>query len=374
MKVCFLCYNYLTLAKAIYYIKNVYFSDECSIVYRESISRFPEIEGNDLNVTIIKWKSTCHSTEKRWIFRKLEDLFTTIRLNLFSRRVITAVIDNIIAEKKNLIVVFKDSDPSEATLLDIIEKRYRSCCEVLMIEEGLAVYTEEISTAFTYKYGIRILNKLMGISNYGLQKRPHGLHPAINTVACTAPERLRLLRPDMKAAIVKQQNIFTSEFSQYFCDLILNEQASILTRYNNCHIVFLTQPLIGFYGLTQEVYLKAVSDILLVLSETSPVLIKPHPRDSVDYSNFLSKRVILCDSNISILPFEALFVMLGKPLLVTFSSTAAICAGRNRPSIFAYKILHNLPMENSINVICNERTDIISVQNVDELRQAVSDL
>jgi len=31
-------------------------------------------------------------------------------------------------------------------------------------------------------------------------------------------------------------------------------------------------------------------------------------------------------------------------------------------------------MENSINVICNERTDIISVQNVDELRQAVSDL
>jgi len=166
--------------------------------------------------------------------------------------------------------------------------------------------------------------------------------------------------------------MFTYQFSEFFFGLMMKEKLEIIKAYSTCAIVFLTQPLVGSFGLNYEGYMKTVSEIVSVLAEDNFVLIKKHPLDNLNYCFALSDRVIVCDKDIAKMPFEALFQLLNKPLLVTFYSSSALCEGRLVPSIFAYKILGSSSLNEHIDNLLIGRTDIIKIENLDDLRSTIA--
>lgn len=372
MKVCFLCYNYLTLAKALYYIREKYNDCECLIVYRESVAPFPQIRECGIRIEIVRWIKKQEYCKKNIIVSLINKFVDKLRINLRIYKEIYKIVDFIDVKDSNIMITFNDTNSADATIMKIIKKRYSLFCKIILIEEGTAIYDDEVPFKNSYRIANSLINALMGLSIDEYKGIPHGLNPAIDKIICSEPEIIKLKRPKTKAIIEKQENIFTYEFSEFFIGLIMKEKLEIIKQYTRCRIVLLTQPLVGTYGLTYEAYEKAVLEIISILTENNCVLIKKHPLDNLNYCFALSYRVIVCDKDIAKMPFEALFQLLNKPLLVTFYSSSALCEGRLVPSIFAYKILGSSSLNEHIDNLLIERTDIIKIENLDDLRSTIA--
>lgn len=189
--------------------------------------------------------------------------------------------------KTSDIYVFNDGSPFVAYLM----LRYRKN-HFTLIEDGEAIYTKlRIDTRY-------FLKKLSG---YPLS---FGHSSIINTIEVRFPERLA-------SGVRKKAKVLP--FEEIKNQLSDNQKSDLLSFFNveqvNCvderpSLLLLTQPL-SEDGIVDESYkINLYKEILTEYIDDYQIIIKAHPRELTNYSNFLPNAILLSrDSPVELLSF-----------------------------------------------------------------------
>ncbi|MFX4263248.1 polysialyltransferase family glycosyltransferase [Pelotomaculum propionicicum] len=333
MKIIFICFNYLTLYKAINYIKYIYSDCECIIIFRTSVADVPSGIKHYFRLVeiIIDRKKSAYK-----IFSKYNNL---IKILLVIKRTINVIRKEIDESKQMNLVVFKDHEIMESTFIEKFRLFTRKNGKVILIEEGNALYEKRIPRK-RLGYCWYIIQKLFGLSDYFLNNYPQGYNLLVNEIVCSDAERFTQLKNRVNLKIVEQNNYFTFENCQFFIENILGYNFEGLKRYKSFDFAFLTQPLEEI-GLTEDMEEKIIERLLITGKN---VLIKKHPRDMEKRRYSDGCNVHELPEELNVIPFECLYGIIGEPIIVTFYSSAyknMLLDNKDTRVILLYKLLNN---------------------------------
>lgn len=328
MNVFFICYNYLTLYKAIYNIDKYHKNDNCLIIYRNTVSsikskkiknKYNLIEINDINFP----------NKKMQVFSQV---YVTYKIN----RLLKKHIKNIRNAK---LVVFKDNDLIESTIIDRFLRLTKRKGTVVLIEEGLGLYEKKQKGKIRISGKMIVFQKIFRLSNYFLYYLPQGFNPKVNIVICNDRKKF-LEKNNRKGLIVQEQkNIFTREKTRYFLEDLLSYDLEKI-NFREIKLVYLTQPLSGKERENINEW-----NIIKLLTECSQkkLLIKRHPRDyNVNHSS--NKNVFELPKKYNSIPFECLYTLMDDPIIITYYSSAyknLLNENKSAKILLLYKLLNN---------------------------------
>jgi hypothetical protein len=379
MKVVFICYNYYTLGKAVSLIENEYKTYRCSIIFKETVNPFPSNLYKLCDIAIVR-ESDIKTFSKKSVEgrgstnilqRKIQITKQWIFQLLYCKKVYYEARRRIPKNEKSILIVFKDNEPAEDATINWIAKERSGQCRVILIEEGFSLY--RIGRGRKEKNGIIkfIISRVLNMPITAMYLFYQGMHANIDEIKCSAPEHFKNLKPHARMEVVKERYIYTSEFSKHYCSLLLNGRMDLITKYDDCDFIFLTQALIENGIVEKNKYLRSLAEILQVLSRHGTVLIKAHPREKTDYSDFISDRVKICSSQLNILPFQALYAILGRPRIITFYSSGITIEGMTMPPMFTYKLLDNEKINTVMDDVLTTTSNVVVCESLDGLDEAL---
>ncbi|MFW6015949.1 MAG: hypothetical protein ACOCRK_05890 [bacterium] len=361
MKVIFICYNYLTLYKAMFLIKNRYKKYSCTIIYREIVAKAPVGINKICNVFIIK-KSI------GGIYHAMVSLFPRLRnfieKAMIAKRTCEILKKEIKKDKDNILVVFKDNEMIEATIIKYFVKNTNNKRKVILVEEGIGLYNnsnKKEENRLVYK----ILYKLFGLSKYSLQNFSQGYHPFIDKIICGNPDLFREKKKRRNIPIEKEINVFNKTDCIYFIKKIVKISPAKISRYFSSKYVYVTQPLSKDGIIDKEQELVFEKDIINLFLNKDKLLIKKHPRDDKKYNSFIEKGAQIFDQNYSAVPFECLYFAMKNPIIITVHSSVyknILDVNNNAPVILLYRLIVDYIEKNKTYKI-NQEIDKIEYDN-----------
>lgn len=355
MKYIVYAFNYPTLCRALRYIDSQWGKENSILIFAELVSPLPEAIKEEYHATVIRGYN-------RSKFGGVKGLVADIAITHASCHAIKQAIRSFDGEFT--LVVFRDNEVQEATIIERVFKRYSDRCHLWIIEEGVGLYRTD-RNPIHYLPIKRILFPILGLSRYALKNVSQGEHPKIEQVICS--------RPDLASTkfcnkiLVKQIDVFTHDFNKHFCSLFFQNKNP---SFHNANFVLLTTLIFEIIGNGREqyaLYKEFLDKTCSLVSNYGSLIIKPHPRDTYDYSSFCTSTVRVCSMQENKLPFECLYDYYGQPQVLSLGSSASINLVCSKPTIFisgllgfevsTAKILQNGDASNDV-IICNTYTDL----------------
>lgn len=357
MKAIFICYNYLTLYKALYTIKHNYKDNETIIIFRETVSPIPKN---------LKTYTKVYNINKSKMFsNKIIDKLRIIKKTVEIIKKETVNIDNID------FIVFKDNELIESTLIEKVKKLDIKSKKILLIEEGLGIYEKE---AKQEKRNLKILlkNKVLNFFDYHIYDKPQGYNPLVDEIICSDDKLLKKIKGELNLNIFKHSNMFSQEEVMFFVVNILGYELSIFEKYKNYEVVFLSQPLKEI-GITDRENKRIFSVLSL-----KPCLIKRHPRESDELYVSSNKNIVELDNKLNEIPFECLYTMFNSPIVITYFSSSyknILMNHSNAKVISLYKLLNNQRVNNNMkNNVIEKEERFFAPSNIKELEKIMKSI
>lgn len=358
MKYVVFCYNTPTLCRTIKYTNSIWKKENTSIIYSDLVSNIPQKIVDDYKITVVK---TDKLDKKRGLELIVKSCIVTNK--------IWDVIDSKINELQEdiTLVVFRDNEIQESTIISRIKSKY-SKINITLIEEGSGIYALN-RVEPRYKCIKAFIYKIFGIGNYSLKNNPQGTNENLDKIICTKPSSI-LQKVDKRVNVEKLIPIFTYDLNDYIIKAYMGETKQ-LEKYD---YVFLTQPLTDFMGVYER--LKKENDLLLpkifnILSRKGKVIIKLHPRDTYDYSNYLDDNISISTSKEAEIPFECLLQYYGNPQMISYFSSASVTINTDKPSIYIYKLFDFPNMDDMYEKNHLAENNIIVCESVENLEKII---
>lgn len=354
MKYIVFCYNTPTLCRAIRYVDTVWGKENTHLIYADLVSPMPEMIKNDYSVTVLNTDGLDRKRGFSLIFGSCDS----------ANRLWHVVLDivNSINDELSL-VVFRDNAIQEATVITRI-KRIKPSASIILIEEGAGIYATS-GLAPRYKLIKTIIYRLYGIDSYSLSGSAQGMNKYIDRIICAHPESLtQKVSPNVK--IEQIIPIFTQVLNEYIIRAHLG-RATAEQLYN---YVFLTQPISDFRRnydellASHQLLLPKVFEILSALGNT---IIKLHPRENYDYTQFVGEHVAISSKEESVLPFECLMQYYGNPQMISMFSSTSMTIKSPKPSLYLYKIFSIPGVEGVLGKDLLDKNNIIACVTLDDL-------
>jgi len=327
MKYIVFSYNLPTLCRAIKYTDVIFGKNNTSLVYIDLVSAIPQQIKEDYNVIELN----SNFLDKK---RGLELIIGSCIITNKLWGSVKKVLDDYRNDDVTL-VVFRDNEIQEATLIKRI-KKYKKDVNILLMEEGSGIYALD-RVAPRFKLLKKIIYSFFGIGSYSLSSYPQGMNKNINKIICSHPESMSAKKIDLKIVIEKMIPIFTYQLNAYIISSVL-DKVSKTTQYD---YVFLTQPITDFrrnYDELLENHHSLLPKIFDCLKEKGKTIIKLHPRESYDYTQFEDTNIAISSPDESILPFECLMQFYGNPQMISMFSSTSISINADKPSLYLYKM------------------------------------
>ena len=335
----FIVYNSLTLCKALYYCERNGLKQNADIIFNEGVLKTPEKLRMDYNVYSIAYK---YDPSKQEHFQKiiyvLKENYNAIKAR--------QILSKIIRRNRNnelYLYIFKDRSVREATCIECLHKLKQKNGNVIMVEEGYGLYNYNVTPMSLLH---KTINYIMGVSTYPCIGLPYGLHPLLNFVICNSPILLKRKYHYFNynnVEVLQQENIFDDYYCQAYFKYLSDQFHASECKYE---FVFLTIPWDdGCLSCTEEEYCKFLKQLFDALSDIGNVLIKRHPRDNYDYSIFKNNNVYF-KPEYDIIPFEALYSVLGRPIMVAITSSCCAC-DKDKKSYYLSGAFPNLNAESN---------------------------
>lgn len=368
----FIVYNYYTLGKALSLIRNnESIGDDTIIYYAKDTHPFNSKIRSACNIVLIRYgNEIAKMRDGDYIlqFPKssiIQILNNWINSNLLGRKILY-IVKNTIKDTPSILYVFKDNHSGEASAIEWTKKN-RKLCENILIEEGLALYTRESSKPQKIKYYHikRVISFLLGTSAYPIFKKPQGFHPNLNAIYCSNPTALQTSNRH-QVDIRKEPNYFHQEFSIFYCQSILSTSES-LDCLKDCTYVFITQALVENNILNKDDYIRVFKFIIEIVSRFGKVLVKSHPRETIDYQKYIAgENIVFCSREIGYIPFQALYYYLKKPRVITFYSSVGIMNSADK-ILFTYPLLNCKNINKAIDSLNYSFRNIVVAYNEDDI-------
>ena len=231
------------------------------------------------------------------------------------------------------------------SLIENIKTKYGNLAHIYMHEEGYAMYAKCQSYRATHYYLKSFLYYIFGLSTYGLTTFAHGNHPNIERIYCSNPDKAFEIGKRKGVEILYEGVLFSKNNLKQFLNLCSVDDVKLTNVLGSYEYIFLSQPVYDVIG--NDVYKKFVDELFYRLSGAK-ILIKLHPRDTFNYSDYINNNIKILEGIPNLLPFECLFPYVSNSTILTFNSSC--CANINpiRPSVYMYRLLKN----ESYNSIC----------------------
>lgn len=322
MKYIFFCYNTLTICRSMKYAKDIYGMENSVIVYSNFVADIPSQIMIDFNV--------------RYVESGLLNIrFHGLKLHLQNAMVtnkIWKIIENELSENEdNVLIVFRDNEVQETTFIERAVKMSNKNVCIWLMEEGAGLYAFK-RPEIRFRSLKKIIYMLTGCSSESLADNfTQGINPHTQRVICSRPTEFLNKRKDVPTE--KLIDVFTPEFNQYLVKVTGNCKISNI-KYD---YVFLTQPFhdyINEYERLLKLHETLLPQIFDILRKRGKTVIKLHPREQFDYSQFSGNGVDLPGGFIQQLPFECLMQAYGNPQMISMFSSSCINIETEKPSIF----------------------------------------
>ena len=345
-------YNYPTLCKAIRYIDSEFGKKDAVLIYSSFVNKAPKELVEEYRIIEVDGRQR---DQQRGIRRLVIDYLTTRDICNAFKRVVKKW-----RNERFTLVVFKDNEAQEATLIDLA---YSFGGEIWEIEEGVGIYTLD-KRKVTHKNIKKIVYPFFQISRYAITDNPQGLHPCVSRIISANPNLLKEKYINSSKILEKQIEIFTDDFSRKFVLTIMPEKRNDVYEY-----VFLTTPMEDLlYGETEkQLYIEFLKRFFSTVEKYGRVLVKPHPRDGFDYQSFETSRVKVCEKKEQMIPFECLLGFYKGADIVSLLSSANASVKRGSKSIFVYPLLGIERIGADIRQSLLEEQNIIKCNSYEEL-------
>lgn len=354
-------FNSLTLAKACYYCDNTWGIKNTQILHIPSVIDLPQSIVERYNAKLLPY-------QKRWSkfpffavvsdIKGIKNVWNAVRKEFADHNC------------QYNFVVFKDNEPRESTIIEKAKKNLRQRVSVILIEEGCGIYNDA-SHKVRYQKLWFLLYRVFGISQYCTKGLPQGVNPLVDEVICENTESFvkKQKKYCSQAKVTQQEAVFNCETNQKLLQLFCPEVLDNLPK--KIDFVFLTMPWSDIQTqISVNQYKTFLTKLFEKLGRYGKVLVKLHPRDKFDYSEYTSKNVILCPQ-LDKLPFELLYFCLDMPTLVAISSSCCTCA-KEKISYYLYKALFSNAKNTDISNDYCITNNIKMCSTIDELIEDIS--
>ena len=364
MKYIVYAYNYLTLFKSLIYADKVWGNENTIVIYTPFISSPPRgIENSKCKVWVCTLQdNNCYSRGK---IGYLADIFNE---KAVAKSIFQCIIRLVSNDKFNFIV-FRDRLIEDTLLIKMVKRRYPNT-NIILLEEGLGLYaSSSIKISNRFKIIAKmIIHILLGVPLFPLLDYPIGSYPLVDEIICRKPELIKERKELSHKKLVKEMEVFKRTNCQY----LINEIAKISIPKMEYNYVFLSQPLFPKNNENDNhKYEEWLKLILSIASEKGKVLIKPHPRDKWKYTEYTSKRINICDSELTDCPFECIVGYYGNPQTITIYSSAGCSVDTGKPNIFLYDMFPNIVPNDLFESDFIRNNNIIRCTSIQEFRNAL---
>lgn len=319
-------YNLFTLSHIIAYTNDVWGRENVDIIYSDIANAIPPTIIEDYKIHYIPANGVLER-------RRIDAIICSCRLS----KQIWKEADLCISKTKEevTLVVFRDNEVEEATLIELAFKKYESRMHLWIMEEGAGIYAQE-RPAVRYLAIKKLLYNLFGVSRYSLENHTQGVHPCVEKVICSNPELFKN-KARSNINIENTRDVFQDRLNKYLIKSVCGAEKSE----RKYEYVFLTQPFDMFrdeYGKLLELHNRLLPEIFRILSAHGNVIIKLHPRENYDYQKYQNDRVNVSSEQEKILPFQCLMQYYDSPQMISMFSSASIGVKNDSPSIYLFKL------------------------------------
>jgi len=353
-------YNIFTLAHILSYTDNSYGRENVSIVYSDIASMLPEVIRNDYKIHFVPSNDILSK-------RRINAIICACNLSLRIWKVVDKILSS--NSEETTLIVFRDNEIEEASFIEKAIKKYGEKVHVWVMEEGNGIYAKE-KNPIRYLKIKQILYKLSGVSSYSLQNKTQGLHPSVEKIICSKPYVIRE-KLSLDIELETKKDVFTRELNEYLIKSVCGQQV----KSKHYKYVFLTQPFENFRGEHDELiesYKKLLPLIFKILSERGRVIIKLHPRETLDYSLYLNDQIDICTDEEKILPFQCLMQYYDYPQMISMFSSACAGIDNTYPSIYMYKIFNIHGIERLFSEEYYKTNHIIACSDIEEFKSQLA--
>lgn len=358
MRYIFYTFSLLTFSKALRY-QDYYKTENSQIVYCDLVSAAPQKIIDDSSIIYIDAEKYRAKTSG------LSGVIHGGKLAVKSAKTINGLIDK--ADDDITLIVFRDNEPQEATIIEkTFEKKSRDV-HLWLIEEGSGLYVNK-RQPIRKKWIKRVLYAFMGVSQYSLSTSPQGMNRNIEKIICAKPDNLPVEKANGKS-IEQQIEIFNDELSEKIVRLVTDD--GIQLSNSSYSFVFLTEPMDDF-GVNSplfEKYRAFLERLGRCIKPYGKLVIKPHPRDKYDYGYLESEVINICNDELMTLPFECLYKYWGEPTVLSLYSSANANINSEKESYYLYKLVGIKLRDNGFSEQYLSSNHIIECNDFDDLER-----
>lgn len=373
----FLCYNFYTLFISYIYSKELRNKGmKCNLILFQY-----EIQFNNINEGV--WDKVIHVDDYNYkaplrtriisSIRKSSHINTRRYYGNFGAQALKSVIKN----KNDVLVVFKDNDAIFASVIEKFKSITKNNGKIVLIEEGLALYTASKSRKGIYgnKLILKVVRNLIGISIFGTGQLEQGYHPEIDILLAKETDHLDNIQKNNRIIIPQSKGVFSKKNVNSFINSMFTysdviNKVNTLSKYD---YLFIGQPLATDRVCSPAEELDFLRKIFFTLPSSDLILIKPHPReDPQKYHDIskLSSNITILDGLLSELPVEVIYGLLNSnPIVLTAYSSAYKNIQQNHKKVATYLLfkLLNKPGLNLKLSKLSESFDTIIIEKETEL-------
>lgn len=248
--------------------------------------------------------------------------------------------------------------------------RMRNAADIILLEDGISLYNPYKEQKEHRYFTKKILFKVLGLSPYALISGGIGWNRHLSVILCHNPDDSVFDKRKKRVFVDFEGPVFTKKSLLSFLHRLGISQSQ-LKGLKSYSYIFLTQPMEE--ATDRKLYLDVLHKVFRLLKATDRVLIKKHPRDQGDYSEFLNQNVDVCDKVLELVPAECLISYLDEIHVLTFSSSAAYQGQNFGKKIYLYRLIpdsrYTASMEDVHVLHSGENPNSYAVKDLEELKQ-----
>lgn len=257
------------------------------------------------------------------------------------------------------------------TLLEEFKRKIVTSNAIMLFEDGLALYEPLKKTNIKYSSLKKMVFRIIGLSPYCYEHSGIGWNPILDAIYCQNPNDnsiiCRVKYTNSKA--IYEGNTYSIENILSLLQYVGIEQ-STLDSLNEYDCIFLSAPMEELTDINN--YLSSLKKIFKCLDKRK-ILIKKHPRDSIDYDNILPNNVSLCDKSLDIVPVECLLGTLRHIDIISFCSSACLNPGEGNCSFFLYRLLKDSQLIKKLDSDLSNYKKVTVINDFCELKSVLNE-
>lgn len=262
----------------------------------------------------------------------------------------------------SIMVIFSDQEPS-------CNRQIRCFCrcdgnKVMLVEEGIGTYCGE-------PQHLSLKVKLI-YSALGIHTQPYiGASEHISTMIVKHPELLDKKRYKCNNFVSQSNILFDNQFMNELNIIDLPNKEKKSTKKT---ALFLGGPL-QERGVSEREYIEKLKEIFKILNDDYDIIVKPHPRENIEYYTEIPNISIMNRGEDKWIPFELMIKKIQFEILLTTVSSAAFNAYEIKSDIkviYLYKLFKGLTLDDQIIQKYGKMNNIYIPANIEMLKTSIS--